>query len=202
MLDERGAVIPGLYCAGWIKRGPTGVIGTNKKDATETVDLLLEDARRGLLPSAWTGSVDELLAERGVDVVLYAGWGAIDAVERAAGERKDARASSSAPGTSSSRSALSLRARRAFDPRPRRCCRRAKTSGGVRRDRGLDPRALELLGRAGRIRHDDGGVPGPLAETCSKAVGGVHVVSVNRVDADPLDCGERRGGRHPHEPGR
>ena len=45
VLDGRGAVIPGLYCAGWIKRGPTGVIGTNKKDATETVDLLLEDAR-------------------------------------------------------------------------------------------------------------------------------------------------------------
>ncbi len=42
--------IPGLYCAGWIKRGPTGVIGTNKKDATETVERLLEDARAGRLP--------------------------------------------------------------------------------------------------------------------------------------------------------
>ena len=38
-----------VYCAGWIKRGPSGVIGTNKKDATETVELLLEDARAGLL---------------------------------------------------------------------------------------------------------------------------------------------------------
>ena len=38
VLDEHGAPVPGLYCAGWIKRGPTGVIGTNKKDATETVD--------------------------------------------------------------------------------------------------------------------------------------------------------------------
>ena len=37
------------YCAGWIKRGPSGVIGTNKKDATETVELLLEDARAGQL---------------------------------------------------------------------------------------------------------------------------------------------------------
>ena len=37
------------YCAGWIKRGPSGVIGTNKKDATETVELLLEDARAGKL---------------------------------------------------------------------------------------------------------------------------------------------------------
>ena len=52
MLDEDGAPLPGLYCAGWIKRGPTGVIGTNKKDATETVELLLEDARPGRFPSA------------------------------------------------------------------------------------------------------------------------------------------------------
>src|SRR5579859_5308308 len=50
VLDEQGAQVPGAYCAGWIKRGPTGVIGTNKKDATETVELLLEDARAGALP--------------------------------------------------------------------------------------------------------------------------------------------------------
>ena len=46
-----GERMPGLYCAGWIKRGPSGVIGTNKKDATETVELLLEDARAGVLPA-------------------------------------------------------------------------------------------------------------------------------------------------------
>ena len=45
--NEGGRVEPGLYAAGWIKRGPTGVIGTNKKDATETVELLLEDAAAG-----------------------------------------------------------------------------------------------------------------------------------------------------------
>ena len=50
VLDGDGAAIAGIYCAGWIKRGPTGVIGTNKKDATETVELLLEDARSGRLP--------------------------------------------------------------------------------------------------------------------------------------------------------
>ncbi len=49
VLDDAGAPIPGVYAAGWIKRGPTGVIGTNKKDAVETVDHLLEDARAGLL---------------------------------------------------------------------------------------------------------------------------------------------------------
>jgi len=88
--NEGGRIEPGVYCAGWIKRGPTGVIGTNKKDATETVELLLEDAAAGRLrpkPEASAAAVDALLAERGVGVVEYAGWTAIDEVERAAGER-------------------------------------------------------------------------------------------------------------------
>jgi len=62
------------------------VIGTNKKDATETVELLLADARGGLLPPRGEGTLEELLAERGVEPVLYAGWEAIDAAERSAGE--------------------------------------------------------------------------------------------------------------------
>ena len=75
------------YVAGWIKRGPSGVIGTNKKDATETVDLLLEDARAGRLAHVGAGpSLDDLLAARGVKFVDHSGWQAIDAAERAAGE--------------------------------------------------------------------------------------------------------------------
>jgi ferredoxin/flavodoxin---NADP+ reductase len=85
VVDDRGTPIRGLYCAGWIKRGPTGVIGTNKKDATETAELLLEDARSGLLSHDAAGTIDELLAERGVETVSYAGWEAIDAVEKARG---------------------------------------------------------------------------------------------------------------------
>ena len=88
--NDDGRVEPGVYCAGWIKRGPTGVIGTNKKDATETVELLLEDAAAGRLepkPDATAAAVDALLAERGVRVVEYVGWTAIDEVERAAGEK-------------------------------------------------------------------------------------------------------------------
>ena len=88
--DHMGNFVPGVYVAGWIKRGPTGVIGTNKKDAAETVELLLEDAAAGRLPpkpDATAAAVDELLAERGVRVVEYAGWTAIDEVERLAGER-------------------------------------------------------------------------------------------------------------------
>ena len=88
--NEGGRVASGVYCAGWIKRGPTGVIGTNKKDAAETVELLLEDAAAGHLepkPDATAAAVDALLAERGVPVVRYAGWTAIDEAERAAGEK-------------------------------------------------------------------------------------------------------------------
>ena len=90
VLDDSGEPKPGVYCAGWIKRGPTGVIGTNKKDATETADLLIEDALAGRLgddanPKDPQG-LPELLAGRGVDVVAYSGWEAIDTRERERGE--------------------------------------------------------------------------------------------------------------------
>ena len=88
VLGEDGQPLPGVYCAGWIKRGPTGVIGTNKKDAAETVEALLADAEAGVIGgrAAPAEAVDALLAERGIGAVVYAGWEAIDAAERAAGE--------------------------------------------------------------------------------------------------------------------
>ncbi len=87
VLGDGGSPLPGVYCAGWIKRGPSGVIGTNKKDASETVQLLLEDATAGRLARAEDArDLVDVLAERGVEPVLYAGWEAIDAAERAAGE--------------------------------------------------------------------------------------------------------------------
>jgi ferredoxin/flavodoxin---NADP+ reductase len=88
VLGADESAIPGVYCAGWIKRGPTGVIGTNKKDAAETVEHLLEDARAGRLPASGEGTIDDLLAERDVQVVTYPGWEAIDALERARGEEQ------------------------------------------------------------------------------------------------------------------
>jgi ferredoxin/flavodoxin---NADP+ reductase len=88
VLDEAGERIPGVYATGWIKRGPSGVIGTNKKDATETVSLLLEDLEAGRLgrKGASAGEVDRLLDERGAARVLYEGWTAIDTHERGLGE--------------------------------------------------------------------------------------------------------------------
>lgn len=89
VLDERGEPLAGVYCAGWIKRGPSGVIGTNKKCAAETVERLLEDARAGALERrGGAGHVDALLAARGIRVVGYEGWQAIDRAERALGEKQ------------------------------------------------------------------------------------------------------------------
>jgi ferredoxin--NADP+ reductase len=87
--DEAGAPLRGDYVVGWIKRGPTGIIGTNKRDAQETVDTLLEDLDAGRLnepadPSRET--LEALLAERAPNHVTYTGWEAIDRAEKAAGE--------------------------------------------------------------------------------------------------------------------
>jgi ferredoxin--NADP+ reductase len=85
--NESGRVSPGVYAAGWIKRGPTGVIGTNKKDAAETVELLLEDLRDAPRNGRTADDVDALLVERGTRAVMYEGWTAIDTAEQAAGAK-------------------------------------------------------------------------------------------------------------------
>ncbi|MBK9974390.1 MAG: FAD-dependent oxidoreductase [Planctomycetes bacterium] len=74
-----GEVVPGLYVAGWAKRGPTGVIGTNKKDAEETVALMLQDV--GKRKSASGADVAKLLQQRGVKFVNWQDWKKIDAAE-------------------------------------------------------------------------------------------------------------------------
>jgi ferredoxin--NADP+ reductase len=84
----RGEPMPGVYVAGWVKRGPSGVIGTNKKCAQETVGSLLEDLGAGRLrpPSEDPDALLSVLADRGASVVEYAGWEAIDAHEKGLGE--------------------------------------------------------------------------------------------------------------------
>jgi ferredoxin/flavodoxin---NADP+ reductase len=96
--DERRGVIPntqgrvdgrvGEYTAGWIKRGPSGVIGTNKADAVESVKLLLEDAQNGTLkPTVQANEhVDALLNSKMIDVVTLADWKALDAHELMTGQ--------------------------------------------------------------------------------------------------------------------
>ena len=88
MCTRRTAPRAGVYCTGWIKRGPSGVIGTNKKDATETSSCCSRTrvpASSGRKPGTRPVSVPVLEA-RGNEVVSYGGWQAIDALERARGE--------------------------------------------------------------------------------------------------------------------
>ncbi|MGZ4415235.1 MAG: FAD-dependent oxidoreductase [Gaiellaceae bacterium] len=90
VVDTDGRHVAQSYCAGWIKRGPTGIIGTNKKDATETVAQLLEDVGAGRIAhrdEVTADAVEALLAERDARAVLYPGWTSIDELERAAGEK-------------------------------------------------------------------------------------------------------------------
>ena len=86
---ESGAPRPGEYVVGWIKRGPSGVIGTNKKDAQETVNALLEDVAAGRLPEPAqpeAEAIEATLRARKPDLVTYAGWDEIDRHERSRGE--------------------------------------------------------------------------------------------------------------------
>ena len=85
--NERGRVAPGVYAAGWIKRGPSGVIGTNKKDAMETVELLLEDLRDAPRKGVSADDAERFIAERVPRLVMYRHWTSIDELERAAGEK-------------------------------------------------------------------------------------------------------------------
>ena len=81
-----GEPIPGWYVAGWIKRGPTGVIGTNKACAVETVTTLLGDELPSIDPEdARPEALDALLSARGVRFVDADGWRRIDAAETVAG---------------------------------------------------------------------------------------------------------------------
>jgi ferredoxin--NADP+ reductase len=85
--DLQGQPQPGFYVAGWIKRGPSGLIGTNKADSRETVDLLLRDAE-ALRSRTPTLDAAELLASRGVKVVTFADYQRIDAAEKARGAER------------------------------------------------------------------------------------------------------------------
>jgi ferredoxin--NADP+ reductase len=86
---EDGAPHRGEYAVGWIKRGPSGVIGTNKKDAADTVARIVEDAEAGALNEPARPDADDVavwIAERAPDAVTWAGWQVIDEHERRAGE--------------------------------------------------------------------------------------------------------------------
>jgi ferredoxin--NADP+ reductase len=77
--------IVGEYVVGWIKRGPSGVIGTNKPDAVETVRLMLEDAAKGQTLNPASAAIERLLAERQPNYVTFSDWQILDQIEQAHG---------------------------------------------------------------------------------------------------------------------
>jgi ferredoxin--NADP+ reductase len=104
--DERDGIIPNrdgrvldaatkqpiarLYVAGWIKRGPSGVIGTNKPDAAATVELMMSDVQQQQFPhdlQTDDEALPALLARKNVRYVTYADWRRIDQVEVASGKK-------------------------------------------------------------------------------------------------------------------
>jgi ferredoxin--NADP+ reductase len=78
--------VPGLYAVGWIKRGPSGVIGTNQADAGETVRALVDDVERTAIAVATTPDGDPVAHLRAV-AVGWPGWRAIEQAEQAYGAR-------------------------------------------------------------------------------------------------------------------
>ncbi|MGI9627113.1 MAG: FAD-dependent oxidoreductase [Longimicrobiales bacterium] len=88
VVDERGNVLRGEYVVGWAKRGPSGVIGTNKADASGTVGLMMEDWEAGdvLTPAAGATDARQLLDERDVQWIDEEGWARLDAFETDQGE--------------------------------------------------------------------------------------------------------------------
>jgi ferredoxin--NADP+ reductase len=98
--DDKSATIPNTggrvegsrneYVVGWIKRGPTGVIGTNKKDSQDTIDTLMDDLagadELADFPEDHADKLADWLASRQPKLVTSAHWQAIDRHERAAGE--------------------------------------------------------------------------------------------------------------------
>jgi ferredoxin/flavodoxin---NADP+ reductase len=95
VVDVDGDQVPGVYATGWIKRGPVGLIGHTKSDATETIRHLVEDVTagdEGTGPTLRTAvetepsAVTEFLESRGVPVVEWTDWELLDAHERALGE--------------------------------------------------------------------------------------------------------------------
>lgn len=87
---------PFLYVAGWLKRGPTGVIAATMYDAIETADSIIADVKNSALPSHGAaaecgfvnGGVEHMLKARGVRPVSWEGWKKIDAIETKEGDTR------------------------------------------------------------------------------------------------------------------
>jgi ferredoxin--NADP+ reductase len=78
--SDEGRILPGLYCVGWARRGPSGTIGTNRPDGYSVVDLIAEDVTAGAGKEGRSG-LDGLLDKRSVQVVKFSDWKKIEEAE-------------------------------------------------------------------------------------------------------------------------
>ena len=86
---DAGKPVPGLYVTGWIKRGPTGLIGTNRADSVETVASIFEDmAALDPAPRPGAAGLRAVMSADGARVISYKDWQAIDSCERERGRPK------------------------------------------------------------------------------------------------------------------
>ena len=81
--NDEGRILPGLYCVGWAKRGPTGTIGTNRPDGYGVIEKVAEDIGNGSRKAGRDG-FDQLARERGLDIVTFRDWQKIEEAENAA----------------------------------------------------------------------------------------------------------------------
>ncbi len=175
--DGEGSQVPGLYAVGWIKRGPSGVIGTNKKDAQETVDKLFEDLEAGKVPEA------ELASDRGsIEALLERAQARPRHLRGLAGDRR-----------------RRGRGREAARPPAREVLPRRGAYGGVQ-NHGRVLRFASGRGRVGMALVDDvktlieGALPGSTVEVIDEG-GGDHLrvnvtasqfEGLNRIDQHRL----------------
>lgn len=78
--NSDGRILPGLYCVGWAKRGPSGTIGTNKPDGFAVVEMIDEDIGASSRKPGRQG-LDALLAQRGVEAITFRDWKKIEEAE-------------------------------------------------------------------------------------------------------------------------
>jgi ferredoxin--NADP+ reductase len=86
--NQGGRVADGIYATGWIKRGPVGLIGHTKSDATETIENLVADIPNLKSPAS-PGTILETLGARGVKYTDWQGWLKLDAHEQKLGEKEN-----------------------------------------------------------------------------------------------------------------
>lgn len=85
--NDEGRILPGLYCVGWARRGPSGTIGTNRPDGYSVIEKICEDLNGGALGTGGRKGregFDQLAAERGLDVVTFRDWKKIEEAEEKA----------------------------------------------------------------------------------------------------------------------